>query len=202
MSPKSESTQIDPEIIRTFQNSRIGVIVAGDEPGMALLRDLQRTRAQIDHIWPIPDELPTTYDILYCQAEPGLPRRLPNITAQPKFGFVLVMRPLQNSRIDYLENCVPHAVVHLPVTQQAVYSSLIMARNLRRYESRLRRRIDKLDENLRTMRRVERAKAILMKNRSISESEAYSYLRKQAMNKQTSIGVLANAIIDSHELLK
>ncbi len=76
-----------------------------------------------------------------------------------------------------------------------------MARNLFRYECRLRRRIDKLDENLRTMRSVERAKRILMGSRGLTEEEAYNYLRKQAMDRRASIGALATAIVDSQELL-
>jgi len=48
---------------------------------------------------------------------------------------------------------------------------------------------------------VERAKAILMKNKNIEEEEAYRYLRSQAMMKRVPIGVIASAIIDAKEML-
>jgi AmiR/NasT family two-component response regulator len=62
-------------------------------------------------------------------------------------------------------------------------------------------RIDKLDENLRNMRSVERAKSIIMLRNNVNEEEAYQFLRRQAMTKRVSIGAIANAIVDSQELL-
>ena len=82
-----------------------------------------------------------------------------------------------------------------------IQSVLMMAREHFQYERRLRGRIDKLDENLRTMRLVERAKALLIRLKNLSEEEAYNFLRKQAMEKRVTIGAVASAIIDSHELL-
>ena len=62
-------------------------------------------------------------------------------------------------------------------------------------------RIDKLDETLRSFRSVERAKNILMEKRDLDEEEAYHFMRRQAMNQRISIGVVAAAIIDSHDIL-
>ena len=36
---------------------------------------------------------------------------------------------------------------------------------------------------------------------NLSEEEAYNFLRKQAMEKRVTIGAVAAAVIDSHELL-
>jgi len=62
-------------------------------------------------------------------------------------------------------------------------------------------KVAKLEETLRSIRKVERAKAILMKNKNIEEEEAYKYLRSQAMMKRVPIGVIASAIIDAKEML-
>lgn len=78
---------------------------------------------------------------------------------------------------------------------------LAVARSHFLYERRLRLRIDKLDENLRTMRSVERAKSLLIRLKNVSEEEAYNYLRRQAMERRVTIGAVANAVIDSFELL-
>jgi AmiR/NasT family two-component response regulator len=193
--------EIDPRIIERFGNAEIGVIVDDDPLGKGLVRDLQRTRATVHHVWPFPNRLPTTFDLLFCEADPLLPQRIPWTIGKPSSALVLVMRPTQSVDIKLIENCAPHAAVHFPARIQEVMSSLIVAHNLFRYECRLRRRIDKLDENLRTMRSVERAKLILMGSRGLTEEEAYNYLRKQAMDRRASIGALATAIIDSQELL-
>jgi len=51
------------------------------------------------------------------------------------------------------------------------------------------------------VRLVERAKTLLIRLKNLSEEEAYNFLRKQAMEKRVTIGAVAAAVIDSHELL-
>jgi AmiR/NasT family two-component response regulator len=78
--------------------------------------------------------------------------------------------------------------------------SLAIARaNL--HEHRLRARIDKLDETLRSFRSVERANNVLMEKRKLDDEEAYHFKRRQAMNPPISIGVVPAAVIDSHDIL-
>ena len=99
-----------------------------------------------------------------------------------------------------LENCVAHAAVHLPVTEQAVISSLVVARSHFLYEQRLRKRIDQLDDNLSSVRNIERAKVVLMQKMDLNEAEAYVHLRKQAMDRRITVSDLASAIIDAQDV--
>ena len=69
------------------------------------------------------------------------------------------------------------------------------------YGQRLRDRVEKLDETLRSIRSVERAKTILMRTRRLEEEEAYHFMRRQAMSKRVPIAAIATAIIDSDEVL-
>ena len=48
---------------------------------------------------------------------------------------------------------------------------------------------------------IERAKGLIMKQRNVDENEAYSMLRKMAMEKHTRIGVLAGQIVEAAQLL-
>ena len=48
---------------------------------------------------------------------------------------------------------------------------------------------------------IERAKGLIMKQRNVDENEAYSMLRKMAMEKHTRIGVLAEQIVEAAQLL-
>ena len=104
--------------------------------------------------------------------------------------------------VKVIRNCAPHGLLQSPVTEKSVITSISYARDQFRYEQRLRSRIDKLDENLRAMRSVEQAKAILMDTRRIGEEEAYRVLRRTAMERRVKLGALATAIVDSHELLR
>jgi len=186
---------------RDFRDLDIAVLTARDEAGEQLLRELQRTRARVQHIWPIPVLIPTTFDVVYCDLVNDLPQRLPWLPGKPDAALVVIAAATPLLDLKLLHNCAPHAVVHQPVTAQAVHASLLLGRCHFLYERRLRGRVDKLDDNLRTMRSVERAKAILMQSRSLSEEEAYHYLRCHAMERRVTIGALANVIVDSQELL-
>jgi AmiR/NasT family two-component response regulator len=98
-------------------------------------------------------------------------------------------------------NATPNAILPRPFTANAVLSSLVLARSQFGYERRLRSKIEKLDDNLRSMGTVERAKAILMAARQIPEAEAYGFIRRQARDRRVSASAVAAAIVDSFELL-
>lgn len=188
-------------LLREFAQLRITAIVPDDEDGQQLLRELQRVRAQVQASWPVPDQLPVDSDVTYCALVPDLARRVPWLPGEARTALVAVVPAGRPADLRALHDCAAHAVLHLPAQPQTVLTSLLLARSHFLYELRLRGRIEKLDDNLRTMRSVERAKAILMQQRSISETEAYHHLRRQAMERRVSIGALATAIVDAQELI-
>lgn len=200
-SPKQRNSNADRATRWEFRDLEIAVVTEHDEAGMQLVRELQRTRARVKHIWPIPELIPAAFDVVYCDLTCDLPQRLPWLPGKPDAALVVIASVMQPLDLKVLHNCAPHAVVHQPFTAQAVLASLLLARSHFLYERRLRGQVDKLDDNIRTMRSVERAKAILMQSRSISEEEAYHYLRRHAMERRVTIGALANVIVDSQELL-
>lgn len=179
----------------------VALIVELDSDGEALLRELQRLRHTVRHIWPVPAQIPENFDLVLCTLVDDLPRRIPWLPGEPAAALVLVDRGRDPLNLKLIHNCAAHGLIHYPVTARSTVSSLVMAREHFLYEQRLRGRIEKLDESLRTMRTVERAKAIVMQVKRMSEEEAFNHLRNQAMERRVTIGAVANAIIDSHELL-
>lgn len=184
-----------------FEQLSIAVIGDRDHLIEPLIRALQKQRAEVRHLWPAPAQYPTPYDVVFSVLLPDLPMRLPWLPGAPESALVVLLPAAGSADLRLLRNCAPHAVLHLPASDSAIEVSLALARDRFGYEQRLSARIDKLDENLRTMRTVERAKAILMTGRGMSEEKAYQFLRKQAMAKRVSIGRLSEALIDSEELL-
>ena len=57
-----------------------------------------------------------------------------------------------------------------------------------------------IQEELDTRKKIERAKGILMEERNINESEAFSLIRKSSMDKRISMKEIAEAIILSYEI--
>ncbi len=179
----------------------IVVATARDSSGETLIRDLQRTRNRVRHVWPVPDTLPTDTDVIFCDLVPDLPSRLPWLPGEPRAALVALLAPGMGIDLDLLRKTAPEAVLHRPFSTAAVLSSLLLARSRFAYERRLRGRLEKLDGTLRSIRSVERAKTILMNVRKMAEEEAYSYLRTQAMERRVSVGAIAAAIIDADELI-
>lgn len=186
---------------KTFSELTIGLIVELDSDGERLMRELQRLRCTVRHIWPMPPQIPENFDAVYCALTEDLPRRIPWLPGEPASALIIVDRGSDALNLKVIHNCAAHGLIHYPITARSTLGSLAMAREHFLYERRLRGRIEKLDENLRTMRIVERAKSILIRMKNVTEEEAYNYLRNQAMERRVTIGAVANAIIDSHELL-
>jgi AmiR/NasT family two-component response regulator len=178
----------------------IVVAVPPDEEGDMLARELSRTRSSVRRVWPFPPRFAEGPDVLFCELAPDLPQCLP-LPGQPFAALVVVTRATQPPQLQLLRNCAPHAVLHRPFTGATVLTSLAVARAQFLYEQRLRARIEKLDETLRSFRNVERAKSILMEKRKLDEEEAYHFMRRQAMSQRVSMGAVAAAIIDLHDIL-
>jgi response regulator NasT len=66
----------------------------------------------------------------------------------------------------------------------------------------LRRELAGARTDLADRKMIERAKGILMKNRNLSEEEAYQALRKAAMNRKRRLADVAREIVGAAELLQ
>lgn len=183
-----------------FSELRIAVITNRDDRSDQLIRELQKTRAEVKHIWPSPEYIPSEYDIVYADLMENLPSRLESLPGLPQFSLIIIISSTKKVDLKILENCAPHGTIHLPVTEHAVLSSLVVARSHYLYENRLRKRIQQLDENLISVRNIERAKILLMERKSLTEDESYQHMRRQAMERRVTIGSIASAIVDAEEL--
>jgi AmiR/NasT family two-component response regulator len=184
-----------------FANLEILVATQRDETGELLVRELQRARANVRHLWPLPDRLPEGADVIFVDLAPGLATRIPWVPGEAKAALVAIIPPFPPPDLDLLRKCAPDAVLHRPFTTHAVLTSLVLARSHFTYDRRLRGRVDKLDDTLRAIRSVERAKSILMAKENIGEDEAYHFMRRQAMSRRVSLSAVAAAIVDSQQLL-
>jgi two-component system, response regulator / RNA-binding antiterminator len=68
--------------------------------------------------------------------------------------------------------------------------------------NRLRDELERANQQLEERKVIERAKGILMKEREISESDAYALLRSAAMNENRRIADVARSVVSTIRLLK
>lgn len=178
----------------------IAVVTTNQEMSELLTRELHRVHANVRHVWPMPDLLPENVDVIYCDLVPDLSRRIPWVPGNPKAALILLVKP-GPVNLDLVRNLAPDAILHTPFAASEVFTSVLLAQTHFKYAQRLSSRIEKLDETLRSVRVVERAKLILMTKRKMDEEDAYRHLRQEAMSRRSTISAVAAAIVDSHELI-
>ena len=187
--------------LRELRGTSVMVMHPPDADGYMIMRELQRVHCEAQLAWPAPAAPPAGTDAAFVLIEP---RQVSSAwfwtDAPPACATVALLEPAGAARA--VAACTLHAALIKPFTREAILTSLLLALNNFRYEKRLQTKISRLDETLRALRKVEQAKLILMRQRTIGENEAYEYLRRQAMNKRVTVAAVATAIVEANSLLK
>ncbi len=88
-----------------------------------------------------------------------------------------------------------------PIDEKSLTPTIEIALRRLRELSELKTAVASQEKKLEERKTIEKAKGILIKNNSITEDEAYKYLRTISMNKRKSIVEVAKIIIDSENML-
>jgi AmiR/NasT family two-component response regulator len=189
------------DTVLDFRALRVLVIHPRDSDGQHLERQLMRLGCQVTACWPSPPDLPPEADTVFCLVDQENQARFAWLADRPAVATIAVLGRSGSPPVRAIKDLMPQAIVLKPCEPQALLTNLVMAHNNFRYERRLLSKIGKLEETLRSVRKVEQAKTILMKQRQIDEASAYEHLRRQAMQKRVPIGVIAAAVLDASEVL-
>lgn len=172
-----------------------------DAEGELFIRCLQRLGATVECQWPPSETIDRKADFLICSIEPAGRTLLEMATTAvgPAVLGILEANNAQDLRL--ATEVSPHAIIVRPVYAAAIVPNLVLARSNAKFQQRQQSKIAKLEETLRSYRKVEQAKAILMHQRAIGEPEAYNFLREQAMRRRVPVGVIASAVVELNEVL-
>lgn len=165
------------------------------------VRALQRQRMEVTSIWPPPaGRLAADMDVLICEYFPEMADLIPWVLGDATSALIVILP--QNGRYDdsKLIACAPQAVLQRPFSDSLVATTVRIAWSQFRYDRRLLDRVKKLDENVRTLRDVERAKLIIMTQKNVDADAAYRHLRETAMNSQLPVSALARTIIEASQI--
>lgn len=183
--------------LEQFSRLTITLISELDEQGGFLLRELQRTRARVKQRWPIPERIGDETDIVVCEYMPDLSSRYDWVPGETKAASIILLPQSGQYDIRRLQAALPDAVIHRPYLSQAVQTALVMGWDHFSFARRQRGRIARLDENVRSLRDIERAKLVIMAEKNVSEYKAFNVLRDMAMDRQITIAALAASLVDS-----
>lgn len=184
-----------------FSRLRMTVACAMDAEAQTLLRHLQRTRAVVRHVWPLPEKIGNDADIVLIDCAPGVAQHLDWMPGEAAAALVLLLP--QTGRIDLrdIQAACPDAVLHRPYLPQAIDVALAVARDHFGYSKRQRIRISRMEENIRAIRDIEKAKRVIMDRNQVNEEEAFRIMRQMAMERRATIASIAAKLVDSAALL-
>lgn len=163
-----------------------------------LLAHLKRIGCQVESMWPAPENLPEHVDVvLFLLTNLSGNKSLSWLAGDDSIARIAIIAFETPEILSELERLSVHGVLSKPIRIFGVLAALTTAIGLARHESRLKRRIQSLDETLKSRRKIEQAVAILSKSKEITEEEAYKRLRDKSQSSQTPIATIAEAIIAS-----
>jgi AmiR/NasT family two-component response regulator len=187
-----------PESLRGL---RALVLHPRDGDGDIIIRNLQRLSCQVRNLWHPRLQVVDHFDAVFFSVNEDAYRHVAAYMDRSEVAFIAIVESDLSAVDQLLTECSPHAALCKPVRPADVLTSLLLARSLLRYENRLLTKVRKLEETLKSVRTVEKAKAILMATRGLNEKEAYELLRKSAMNRRVPIGQVASAVVQANDIL-
>ncbi|CAN5817317.1 ANTAR domain-containing protein [soil metagenome] len=194
--------QSTPDLLRNLRNTRVMVFHPKDSDGEMLAQQLQRIGCHVITMWPPLPELPDTVDVVFCAVRPDHQAvKCVWMGAEPSLPVIAIINYENPTVVDAALRMGAHAVLVSPVRSAGILSSLAMAKHAHGELRELRRRAVRLEQKLLSANQISEAKAILVRTRNVSDSEAYRVIREQAMSKRVPTEEIARAIIHADGIL-
>lgn len=196
---RSEGT---PRLMRELRSLRVVVFHPDDLDGQELLAQMQRIGCQVKAFWPPLKRLPEETDLVFFAIRPEvLAMDLPWLTREDIPPVIPVVNYENPVIIEAVLKLNAFSVIASPVKSFGLLTSMVVAVNHAEKARHREKYIVRLEQRLAGMRKIGKAKAILMKTRSLSEDDAYKIIRDQAMSKRVTAEEIAEAVINANEIL-
>ncbi|MEI2387451.1 ANTAR domain-containing protein [Breoghania sp. JC706] len=188
-------------LLRRLRRMRVLVIHPDDAERAMFLAHLRRIGCQVESVWPAPATLPGRFDVvLFLIKRTHDDDTLSWMAAEDQIARIAIITFETPEILEELGRLNVHGVLTKPIRIFGILAALTTAISLAGHESRLKKRIQSLDETLKARRKIEKAVTILSESRSISEAEAYARIRGKSQKSKVSIAAIAEAIISSADL--
>ena len=190
------------KLLRELRSQRVVVFHPNDPDGEEIIRQLQRIGCQVKAFWPPLEKLTDDVDLIFLAVRPeALTRDFAWLKAEEKPPLIAVVNYENPTIVEAVIKIDAHGVLASPVKSSGLLTAMVIARQLAAKEREQAKHIERLEQRLAGIRRLTKAKAILMETRNISEDQAYEIIREQAMSKRVTTEEIATAIINANEIL-
>jgi AmiR/NasT family two-component response regulator len=182
--------------LQDIRSLRIAVLHAPDQDREELLGHLKRIGCKVDVCWPHLDVALDGIDLVIMSVSPqtaachlgwlgeeGAPPIIPVVTYE---NPVIIEAVMQLNAF---------SVIPSPVRSFGVLTAIAVTLSQHKKQKTLQKYIKRIEEKAAKQRKIELAKAILMKARQLSEEDAYRVLQSQARVSRSHIEVVADEIV-------
>ena len=188
-------------ILKSLRKMRCLVLMPAGKRRDALCEGLRHSVGSLETIWPEPDTIGSEIDIVIA-AVADLPSDSLLYRLERKHRCVIGLVEEDNpTALKGIIDLGVHALINRPTHPLSVVTALVLGLSIAAYESRLRTKVSKLENNLRAAHTVERAARILARTLNIPEDQAYQHLRTKAMDRREPMHELAMQVIKAHAIL-
>ena len=198
MKPMSGTSRL----LRNLRSLRVMVFHPSDHDGEEIIRQLQRIGCQVKAFWPPLDKLPEDVDLVFLAVRPEvIDQDYSWLKSEHTPPLIAVVNYENPTVVEAVIRVDAHGVLASPVKSFGLLTSMVVARQLAAKEREQAKQIERYEQRLSGIRRLAKAKGILMQTRGISEDQAYEIIRDQAMSKRVTTEEIATAIINANEIL-
>jgi AmiR/NasT family two-component response regulator len=191
-----------PALLRDLRSLQVVVFHPDDTDGQELISQLHRIGCQVRAFWPPPERLPDDTGLIFFAVRPDAlaiePAWLRREPVPPVIAVVNYENPVI---IEAVLRLNAQGIVASPVKSFGLLSAAVVALAQAERSRESGRYVAKLEQRLAGLRKIAKAKSILMQSRSIGEEEAYRLIREQSMAKRVTTEEIADAIINANEIL-
>lgn len=191
-----------PTLLRDLRSLQVVVFHPDDADGQELLGQLRRIGCQVKAFWPPQDRLPEDTGLLFFAVRPEAlaeePAWLKRDALPPVIAVVNYENPITIEAVLRLKAA---GIVASPVKSFGILSATVVALSQSLRARERERYVTRLEQRLAGLRKLAKAKTVLMQSRGIGEEQAYQLIRSQAMAKRVTTEEIADAIIKANDIL-
>lgn len=188
---------------KDVRDIKITLVHPHDHDGIEIVNQIERIGCQVQHLWQANQVINVETEVLIAGI---FKENINSIKSQIKNSGndVTTIAVLDYESPTTLEMAIDLnavAIISKPVRSFGIFANLVIARWNWNREQKLKKRIHRLERLVSSKTLVNKAVLIIMNTQRLSEDDAYKLIRTQAMSKRTSIKNIAEAIINTEDLL-
>jgi AmiR/NasT family two-component response regulator len=191
-----------PALLRDLRSLQVVVFHPDDADGQELLGQLRRIGCQVKAFWPPQERLPEDTGLVFFAVRPEAlaeePAWLKRDPLPPVIAVVNYENPITIEAVLRLNAA---GIVASPVKSFGILSATVVALSQSLRARERERYVTRLEQRLAGLRKLAKAKTVLMHSRGIGEEQAYQLIRSQAMAKRVTTEEIADAIIKANDIL-